>query len=330
MPVGPNQIAGALLEEAVLAVLSAAGFIPVESVLGDPSINPNRPPVTIRGRGTDHQIDAVADPVVGYPFSNPARLLVEAKAYSRSRVGLDVIRNAVGTLKDVSEFWRPADNGAGSTRRYHYRYAVFSTTEFTRGAQRYAYAQDIYLMPLRRSAFFRPIVDAIKRLRTSHSRTNLTPVHRGRLSEYRARFRRALRGEEPPAEFEGLIAAVRRVRYGLIAVADRQFPIFLVPKGPQVISQLKDVETVRFFWDNRGWYLRRASNNEDLFSFDLPDDLFALYATGRGLERVQALHLKAERLGILQAIVVQGTCVRVIQFMLDEDWIEKLLAREGC
>lgn len=164
-----NQIAGAILEEAVLSVLGAAGFRPLENLQGDPTIDPTGPPVTIRGRGTVHQIDAVADPVVGYAFSNPARLLVEAKAYSdHRRVGLEVVRNAVGTVKDVSEFWRPADPGTAGAKRYHYRYAIFASTEFTRGAQEYAFAQDVYLLPLRCSAFFRPVMAAIEELRRYH------------------------------------------------------------------------------------------------------------------------------------------------------------------
>lgn len=328
----PDQIAGAVLEEAVLSTIGTAGFLPVEDLHGDSCINPDKPPVTIRGRGTDHQIDIVADPVLGYVFSNPARLLIEAKAYAENRpVRLDVVRNAVGTLKDLSEFWRPPDAGLVGAKRYHYRYAIFATTNFTRGAQEYAFAQDVYLLPLRRSAFFRPVVQAIDELRDFHGR----PPGRGgdrvfSLREYRTQVREALREGVAPnhlQELTGMVAAVRGVRHGLIAVAERQFPLFLVPRAPEVIDQLDDLEMVRIFRDNDSWYLRRPEASENLFSFDLPDELFRLYATGRGLEPSQAIRLKAERLGVLQALVVEGSRVRIVRFELDRGWIETLLGR---
>lgn len=329
----PDQIAGAVLEEAVLSVLTAAGFNPLEDLTGDACINPGKPAVTIRGRGTDHQIDVVADPVVGYAFSNPARLLIEAKAYSGSRkVKLDVVRNAVGTLKDVSEFWRPSGAGTGGARRYHYRYAIFASTEFTKGAQEYAFAQDVYLLPLRRSAFFRPVVQAVDSIRRFHDMPPRPgdPDARFSLRDYRGSVREALRTGEVPDdlhEFNRLVKAVQSVKYGLIAVAERQFPLLLVPQGPDVVEQLSDVEPVRIFWDNEGGYLRRRGSTENLFSFDLPDELFALYARGRELEPRQAIRLKAERFAVLQALVVHGHRVRMVQFELDRDWIEMLLRR---
>jgi len=326
-----NQITGAILEEVVLYVLGAAGFHPLENLKGDPTIDPNGPPVTIRGRGTMHQIDAVADPAVGYAFSNPFRLLVEAKAYSgHRRVGLAVVRNAVGTAKDVSEFWRPSNRGTAGSKRYHYRYAIFATTEFTKGAQEYAFAQDVYLLPLRRSAFIRPVITAIEKIRSYYDRTPGTGGPEVVLADYRRAVREALRTGQVPEgleELDDLVRAVQRVRHGLVAVADRQFPIFLVPRTPQVVEGLDAIETVRIFRDDEGWYMRRKNSNEDLFSFDLPDELIELYTTGRGLDPHQALDLKAERLAVLQAIVVLRNSVRLVQFKLDEDWINALRGR---
>lgn len=126
---------------------------------------------------------------------------------------------------------------------------------------------------------------------------------------------------------DDLVRAVQGVRHGLIAVADRQFPIFLVPRTPEVVEGLSASETVRIFWDHEGWYIRRRNSNEDLFSFDLPDQLLDLYATGRNLEPQQAVDLKAERLAVLQAVVVLRNRVRLVQFELDEDWIRALRRR---
>jgi len=328
----PDQIAGLLLEEAILALIQVAGFLPVEDLANDASLNPHKPPVTIRGRGTDHQVDVVADPQVGYPFSNPARLLIEAKAYrSRRKVQLPVVRNAVGTLKDASEFWRPPAEGAPGTRRYHYRYAIFATSSFSKGAQEYAFAQDVYLLPLEGSAFFSPVVSAIEGVRNYYSTGTqgggeVQPV--ASLREFRQRVRATLRQGlvvEAASELSELAAAVQRVRHGLIAVADRQFPIFLVPREPSVLEELADDESVRFYRDEASWFVRRTGSTENLFSFDLPDELFRLYAQGGSLSAERAVQLKAERLGVLQAILVRNSRVRIVHLRLDADWIATLL-----
>jgi hypothetical protein len=333
MTLRPNQIVGAVLEEAILAVIGIAGFVPVENLDSDSCINPHKPPVTIRGRGTDHQIDVVADPVVGYAFSHPARLLIEAKAYAENRrVGLDVVRNAVGTLKDVSEFWRPPDAGLVGAKRYHYRYAIFATTTFTKGAQEYAFAQDVYLLPLRRSAFFRPVVQAIDELRRFYGR--LPGLRDGdggfALDEYRLRVRETFREQVVPddlEELEDIVRAVRSIKHGLIAVAGRQFPLFLVPKTPEVLDQLRDVEKVEIYWDEDSWYLKSPESADCFFSFDLPDELFNLYVPGLRLEPSQAIRLKAEQLAVMQALIFKESKVRIVQFKLDSDWIEKLQSR---
>jgi len=325
-----HQIAGAVLEEAVLSILHPAGFtaLDLNNIRDDPTIDPAKPPITIHGRGTDHQIDAVADPVFAYPFSNPVRLLIEAKAYSiNKRVGLDIVRNAVGTLKDLSEFWSPRTNDGGRVRRYNYRYAIFASTEFTKGAQEYAFAQDIYLLPLRGSAFFLPVVDAIDQLREYFKEDPQRWKVGWTLSSYRRRLHNALKQDNQtnPDELKDIVDGVSRVRVGLIAIADRQFPIFLVPRNPDVIYGLNESEVVQIFYDKNGWYLRRPSETENLFSFDLPIELFKIYATRSGLNSIQALHLKAERLGQLQAFLLKEGRVQLIQFKLDKDWIEKLL-----
>ena len=329
MAASPHQIAGAVLEEVMLELLRVSGFATVESLAGDPTIDPLAPAVTIRGRGADHQIDAVADPLVGFPFLNPTRLLVEGKAYAQSRrVGLDIIRNAVGTVKDLREHWVPMADSVVGGPRYDYRYAVFSTSEFTKPAQRYAYAQDVYLLPLRRSRFLRPVVEAIERLRDWFQASGDRGMNGLPLDQYRRHIRRTIREQEAPRDKPeiGLAEAVRQVRFGLIATAARQFPILLVPKDPAVVKNLEPVEIVRILWDSEGWYLRRP-NGQDLFSFDLPEELFNFYASSGVLPAPQALQLKQLHLSQLQAFVVRDGTVRLVQFRLDNDWIAKLQKR---
>ena len=140
-----RQIRGMLLEEAISYLLLHAGFENVRPDSNDQTIRTGPSGLYVRGRGEDHQADALGQFMVSMPFGNPERLIVEAKCYSTDKVGIDIVRNAVGVLKDIHEFFLPTKKDEKPERpRYHYRYAVFSATPFTANAQRYAYAQDIY------------------------------------------------------------------------------------------------------------------------------------------------------------------------------------------
>src|SRR5438270_8627935 len=121
-----NQVRGVLLEEAILALLRASAYRTVTTHAGDPTLDHCGAGLIVLGRGGRHQIDAVADLRIAQPFTNPQRLLVEAKAYSDGRtVGLQIIRGAVGVLKDVSEYWVRSDSDEPGAPRYHYQFAVF-------------------------------------------------------------------------------------------------------------------------------------------------------------------------------------------------------------
>ena len=153
---------GMLLEEAILFILSKTGYTPIFSGRRDPSISRGSSGLEVQGRGAKHQIDAVADFQFTPPFCNPQRLLIEAK-FKASKTGIDIVRNAAGVHKDVSEYW-VVDSVTGiriARKRVHYFYAIFSKEEFSKPAQDYAYAQDIFLLPLKNNSLFRPIISAI-------------------------------------------------------------------------------------------------------------------------------------------------------------------------
>ena len=178
-------------------LLRASGYSTVSRSRGDPTLSEGPAGLNVLGRGGKHQIDAIADLRIGQPFSNPQRLLVEAKAYSEDRkVALPIVRGAVGVLKDVSEYWvtNGPDQPATARRRYHYQFAIFSTSEFTADAQSYAFAQDVYLLPLRGSSFFSPVVRAIE------DATEAIPADRnGRVDVVLSDVRYTLRNQLQPS-----------------------------------------------------------------------------------------------------------------------------------
>src|SRR5437879_3676948 len=111
-----GQVRGVVLEEVLLYLLQLAGYRVVEFTGEDPTLHLGSAGLEVLGRGGRHQIDAVADFAVSHPFSHQSRLLIEAKCIGKP-IGLEIVRNAVGVLKDVSEHWRTS-RSQGS--RYHY------------------------------------------------------------------------------------------------------------------------------------------------------------------------------------------------------------------
>lgn len=337
MPFMPSipQIQGMLLEEVLLHLLRYCGYQPVMKVGRDPTLKSGRSGMEVKGRGEHHQIDAIADFIVPQPFANPSRLLIEAK-FRAAPAGIDIVRNAVGVLKDVSEFWAPQEQGT-PLPRYHYQYAILSSSGFTKPAQKYAAAQDVYLIPFAKGGYFRPVLDAISGLQALNDPDARVPLPAS-LSELRHSVRRelaeqgALAFPNYDADFAGSIGAVvqaaRSIEYSLLAVAMNRLPIVLTPAPDVRVERLDDLTRVRIRWDEHGWYL--DENREDsrrLFSFDLPAELFRRYADQDRLSPERAVQMKQEALADITAWVVRPGSAKLIRFAVDQDWIQQVKNR---
>lgn len=328
-----SQLRGMLLEEALLYLLRASGYKTVESVAGDETLEGHPAGLAVKGRGGRHQIDAIADFLVTPPFSYPQRLLLEAKCYEKP-IGLDVARNAFGVLQDVEEFWVPSPRSSTPKKRYHYQYAIASINGFSKDAQEYAYAHDIYLLALERATYFQRISEAINAFSDDNENISF-PRGRRWLYDLRMSIRQSLREREnlEPNEFNELanqmlnrfLTACRGVGAGVIALLNGRFPVILIP-NPDI--QLRNIEEqrVRIYRgdENRGWFITTRNNLEQLFSFDIPQDMFEFYADGGELTPKRALDLKAENMGTIQLIVAIGERIRVITLTLDTNWIDGL------
>jgi hypothetical protein len=330
-----NQIRGALLEEAILALLRASAYRTIGECGNDPTLCVLGAGLGVQGRGSKHQIDAIADFSVGQPFSNPQRLLLEAKYHSDSRpVGLSVIREAVGVLKDVGEFWVARDGRRPAPRRYHYQYAVFSASRFTAEAQDFAFAHDIFLLPLAGSKFFAQMLDAVRQaaddLAGGDRQVRGFPLNDLRM-QLRAELQPDLQGWRGnfSVQLRPVVRACNEIRSALIGTIARGFPIFLTPRRPEVLDQLGAQEVVRISYDNDGWYLYRRGDRNPLFSFDLPETLFMHYADEGVLSRERAADLKAEYLQTIQAVHLNGGTPQLVTFILDSEWINEVREQIG-
>lgn len=131
-----RQFQGNHLEIALLSLLEASGYHTI-STPNPPMVLLGNKGLEVPDRGAFHQIDGIADFFISPPISHPHRLLAEGKFHEKDTVGIEVIRNAAGVLKDVSEYWitvpstlpiAPVQFSAWQQAipksRYHYQYAV--------------------------------------------------------------------------------------------------------------------------------------------------------------------------------------------------------------
>ncbi|MCW5769161.1 MAG: hypothetical protein KIT19_10790 [Phycisphaeraceae bacterium] len=332
------QVHGMLLEEAVLFLLRFSGYRPIDAADGS-TVFKGVAGLEVAGRGERHQIDAIADFTIPQPFVNPARLLVEAK-FKNGRVGIETLRNAVGVLKDVSEYWGRS-NQPGMQPRFHYQYAILASSGFSQNAQRYAVAHDIYLIPFERAKFFRPVLDAIRGVEPVARCDRRLSVELGcTLSELRNKVRGQLRSGLPP-EFRGVatlgiaqtlkpvIDAVRQTGFSVLAVAVGRVPLVLTPAPGVHVEDLEGEIPVRIYWDEAGWYLRRAEGRreEELFSFDVPEVVLGAYLNQDRLSPIRALDLKGRELAVIKAIIERHGAVRTLTFRLDQEWLEQVRMR---
>lgn len=334
MSYSDEQLRGTILEEVVLYLLRQSGYAPLGSAGLDPTLKVGHAGLEMRGRGAWHQIDSIADFRVTPPFGNPIRLLVEAK-FLTHKVGLPVIRNSTGVLKDVSENWivEPGLKGLPARPRYHYLSAVFSVTEFTEPAQQYAYAQDVYLVPLARSVFMAPVINAISAVQANNIPQQFS------IKQVRGYLRRKLLNSafEPAGDDQGhvirildhVIASCESLKYAVIAMFGARFPTFLVAAPTVDVGELPNRMMVRIRWLNHNWYIEDAHGRE-LFSFDLPDELFHLYAESGEFNRASVAEMKGQVMSDFFAYQLRlDNELRIIQFHLDAGWYNEVRARVG-
>ncbi len=350
-----GQIKGMLLEEVVLYLLRDSGYSVVEKIdKNDSTIKAGKAGLELLGRGGVHQIDAIADFALSHPFSNPQRLLVEAKCLNKP-VGLPVVRNAIGVLKDVGEYWT-SRNGAPARARYHYQYALFSAEGYTGPAQRYAYAQDVYLISLRKSKFIQPVLEEIRQLDAAFFGAEYDNKIIIDLSEFRKLVREDFRrntsfehmvfltriiknivprsiSTEARHSLIGSISNIRdktqRIDNAVVAMISKQFPIFLVPDertNLQEIACSTEPYEIRISREESNWYVSSNpdSRSKFRFSFDIPERLFELYKNQGLLSRERENDIAPERTSYIETLFTVETEPRLVRFRLNETWLEDL------
>lgn len=319
-----SNIRGMLLEEAVLRLLTVSGYTAVSynASKPDPTLDEDKGTLFVWGRGEKHQMDALADFFLTPPFSHQQRLILEAKCYEKA-VRLPILRNAVGVLADISEYWsllgsstsRSSSPRAIPRKRYHYQYAVISTSGFTREAQNYAFAHDIFLISLAHASYFQAVRQTLEAItpdifgvRKANEDIDIAFVDlrqaiRKRLSKPEDR---SLSAVNMPLDarhpLELFCQACQNVKMAVVATLEKQFPFFLLPRPDRIVdvvgsSRLSNRDVI----DLTRMHLRRDREEgwvieyqgEEFFSFDVPTHLLELYLQQLPRQSGDALEMQA-------------------------------------
>jgi len=148
-----QALRGYVLEEVLARLLRRSGYRLLVRESQDPdALKGDKNVLLVRGRGANHQADALGELLIPTPFSFPIRLFAEAK-FTKEAIGLGAVRNAVSVISDVNERYASDAKVKFPLRRHQYCYALFSVSGFTADAQKYALTRQISLIDLQGPAF---------------------------------------------------------------------------------------------------------------------------------------------------------------------------------
>lgn len=341
------HVRGALLEEAVLFLLHKVGYQPYDpaalAAVHSEHMRRGASGLEVRGRGTWHQLDAFALWQHSPAFMYPMRLMVEAKCYAENRpVGVEVPRNSVGVLKDISENYFTYSGRGQQFRgpRFNYTAAIFSTSGFTQGAVEYAIAHQVFLVQYDTVSVIHPLVDAIRRFDAHCIR--LPGKHA--IAAVRAYYRACLTNPDiappaPPAltaDGEALLRgpvtrACIAIGGSYFGMLQGQWPLHLLRQEPLPYSAFAtDTVRCRLHGDTpTGWrFVPSGAQPQDPGWFELEFSLPPLIAElveAHWTDPIAVAHLKQEHFSYIDLTGVIGGIRRNVRLELDRDWISRYI-----
>lgn len=344
----------AILEESILYLIRVCGYkeVGIENIGIDNTLTSHHAGmgIAIKGRGSDHQIDCIGDYVYTPPLCNPIRLLGETKFYgfnangSPKKVGLGEIRDAIGLLKDVSEYFSRGNND-GVIRRYSYQSVFFSATGFSKSAQDLAYAHDINLISAYGGPHLSTIINSIRRLEINDFRSLRNEI--SRLRDFRNRFRKSLREgtylneeENRNNRIRQLIENIRQLDKLFLGTLDNKLTIMLSPlfRNDEWIRLVHlaiegSIIQVELYWDDQpndsGDFVFRIvgrvnGRRSDLFFFLVPEVILKNFLREGQLNEEDALDMKREYFSNINIpFIFEGT-FSLLRMRLDQEWLIRL------
>ena len=335
------QIRGAILEEIVLVLLENAGYRILNGNDGE-EIRNGHSGLELQGRGEWHQVDALVSYDFTPSFIYPIRLIVEAKAYlpksyNGGRVGINAVRNAVGVLKDVNEnyfsFSPQNSNNLYKFKRFNYAYAIFSLYGFTRNAQRYAIAHQIFLIQY----YFNPLFEDIRNFISRINRWNIFSTKDIELKQLRQSVRNYLRNngsneinynlpfftEEGMEIIKNLKRELSNINGSYFGLLNGVYPIHLVSE--RSLTQVQDDEIFARAYIHNTKYASFRFNDNELF-FELPEAVIEIFSKIWG-DKMRIAETKRQYVNYITLTGKINGIRRNLMIRLDEEWLENYLRR---
>jgi len=277
-------------------------------------------------------------------FIYPIRLIVEAKAYlptshnNKGKVGISVVRNAVGVLKDVNENFFSYNQDTYKFKRFNYTYAIFSLCRFTEDAQRYAIAHQIFLIQY----YFNPLFEGIKKLILEINSEDLFAKQDIELKKLRKVVRAYLqdknggnmkeieelfspKGQQILKELKEELDKIGGSYFGLL---NGEYPIHLISEKPLTKISKDEISAKVRVHDAK--YVSLEFHNDDsepckLF-FELPEAIVEIFSEIWGDKRKIA-ETKRKHINYITLTGIIDGIRRNIMIKLDEEWLNNYLMK---
>lgn len=342
------NIRGALLEEIVLYLLDQVGYkaleFPPGSTITEAGVQEGASGLELQGRGTWHQTDAVATLSHSPAFIHPIRLIVEAKCY-QSKVGVGVVRNSVGVLKDINEnhfsISGPRNRKIKSTR-YNYLAAIFSSSGYSPRAIEYAIAHQIFLIEYQNIPLIEPIVNSLLDLDTEH----LIGEGLNNIKSIRRTYRSALQNENIDTTADQYFSSsgmrllrniqhhIQRIGGSYFGMLQGRWPLHLLTEEPLPpdFFETDVVECMVRSDDGENWKFvpSRRRNDRPWFEiqFNLPQEVASIVAE-YWRDQTAVANLKAQYFSYINLSGKIGNIHRTVKLVLDETWLHRYLMRQA-
>ncbi|MBU2445356.1 MAG: hypothetical protein KJ666_07250 [Bacteroidetes bacterium] len=337
------QIRGALLEELILKLLDNVGYEIINSD-GD-GIRNGHSGIEVCGRGEWHQIDALASLTYTPAFMYPLRLLLEAKCYRHNRsVGIEIPRNALGVLKDIQENYftfRTGSNNELQVQRYNYHSAIFSTSNYTVGAQRFSIAHQIFLITYEYVPIMQPISETLLSLEEADF---MGMDHIESIKVMREDFANLISNQNQNSEIfsetgrekvNGIKNNFNRIKGSYFGMLQGRYPLHLISEKPLPASLFAETDEIQckiYSYNRSSWYFSPSQvnpNSPNYFKleFNLPKEIaHVIYELN---DRTEIANIKRERFSFIHLSGKIGGIQRMIKLKLDEDWLFRFLEETG-
>ena len=192
----------------------------------------------IPGRSSSHGINSYGKLNLPTAFIFPLRIIFQYKYYAKNKVELMHVRDFGGIIADISETNYAIQGDMGNIcDRYNYTGCYFSATAFSREAQEYAWAHNIFMVSLERIGVMQPILKKIDSFVSGLSENIINNITKQELLE----------GYEREVDEENIIPE------GAIGIINDVYPVMILGKNgwtKPVIEEATKSEINRAYIDS--------------------------------------------------------------------------------